>query len=192
MIFGIVVEAERDAVVYSTLIRRIRTDVDNVLCRPCQGVAGVRSKFIGWLKHFQWHSGHFVGKALVIRDSDCHDSRATEDELAQILDKSGFQTELTFPVHFYATRCMVETWLLADEGAVNTVARQRGKSSSARPFTGPLEVPMDAKTPFRQMLSQAHLPADPAVYGAAAAADMERIQQRCPYFKRFIDCVNGC
>jgi hypothetical protein len=43
------------------------------------------------------------------------------------------------------------------------------------------------------MLSQAQLPADPAVYAeVAAAADIDRIRQRCPHFQRFVDCVHGC
>jgi hypothetical protein len=193
MVFGIVVEGESDSVVYRALIQRIRPDVDLVLSQPCQGVAGVRRKFVAWLKHFQWHSGHYVGKALVIRDSDCDASRALEDELGRILDQSGFREKLTLPVHFYATRCMVETWLLADESAVNAVARKRGKIPAAQPVPDPLEGATNAKVLFRRMLSHAQLRATPAVYAeVAAAADIDRIKQRCPYFQRFIDCVHGC
>jgi hypothetical protein len=193
MVFGIVVEGESDSSVYSTLIERIRPDVDRVLARPCQGVAGVRQKFVGWLKHFQWHSAYPVGKAFVIRDSDCRDSAPAEHELDRILAESGFRAKLKFPVHFYATRCAVETWLLADEDAVNQVARDRGKARSAKPVAGPLEDKRNAKELFRRMLSQAQLPADPAVYSEVArAARIDRIQQRCPYFQHFIDCVHAC
>jgi hypothetical protein len=193
MVLGIVVEGEFDSGVYRALIQRIRPDVDLVLSQPCEGVAGVRTKFVGRLEYFQSRPDYHVEKALVIRDSDCHDSRVLEDELVRILDQSGFREKLTLPVHFYATRCMVETWLLADEGAVNKVARQRGRVRSARPVADPLEGATDAKKLFRQMLSQAHLPADKAVYAeVAAAADLDRIRQRCPYFQRFIDCVHSC
>jgi hypothetical protein len=193
MVFGIVVEAERDSVVYSTFIRRLRNDVEEVIARPCHDVAGVRRQFVGWLKNFQWHAGYDVGKALVIRDSDCRDSRAVEDELFRILDQKGFREKLTLPVHFYATRCMVETWLLADENAVNTVARQRGKAPSAQSVPDPLEGNRNAKALFQRMLSQSHLPADPAVYAeVATAADIDRIKQRCPNFQHFIDCVHAC
>jgi hypothetical protein len=193
MVFGIVVEGESDSVVYRALIERIRPDVDLVLSQPCQGVANVRRKFVGWLKYFQWHSGYQVGKALVIRDSDCGDPRALEDQLGGILDQSGFREKLTLPVHFYATRCMVETWLLADENAVNAVARQRGKVPAAQPVPDPLEGMANAKVLFLRMLSQAQLPADPAVYAAVAAtADIDLIKQRCPHFERFIDYVHGC
>jgi hypothetical protein len=191
MTFGIVVEDQRDANVYSALIRRIRSDVESVVSRPCRGAAGVRQRFVGWLKNFEWHSGYQVGKALIIRDSDCGDPQSAEDELARILDQSRFQP--TFPVHFYATRCEVETWLLADESAVNLVAQQRRKTATAQAVTGPLEGIRDAKESFRRMLSQARLPADPVVYAeVAAAADMDRIAQRCFYFRQFVECVNAC
>jgi hypothetical protein len=167
--------------------------VHRVLARPCQNVVGVRRKFIACLKHFQWHAGYEIGKALVIRDSDCHDPRAVEEELARILDQSGFRPNPKLPVHFYATRCMVETWLLADENAVNNVARNRGKPGAAESVGDPLEGRTDAKKLFRHVLSQAELPADPAVYAEVArAADLGRIAQRCPYFRRFGEYVNGC
>jgi hypothetical protein len=68
-----------------------RPTTSRLRCRSlCQGVAGVRRKLAG-LQYFQWHSGYQVEKALVIRDSDFGDPRV-----------------VTLPVHFYATRCMVE------------------------------------------------------------------------------------
>jgi Domain of unknown function (DUF4276) len=193
VVFGIVVEAERDSEVYSALIKRVRNDVDHVVPRPCRDVVGVRRQFVGWLKYFQWHADPVAGKALVIRDSDCHGSREVEDELARVLDQDrGFRATLTLPVHFYATRRMVETWLLADENAVNKVARQRGKPGSVRPADDPLEGRTDSKELFRRMPTQAQLPADSKVYAeVAGAADLDRIKQRCPYFQRFIECVNG-
>jgi uncharacterized protein DUF4276 len=191
MIMGIVVEDQRDANVYSALIHSIRPDVEVVLSRPCRGVAGVRRQFVGWVKNFEWHVGYQVGKAMVIRDSDCRDPKAAEDELARIFNQSGFRP--SFPVHFYATRCEMETWLLADEGAVNRVAKDRQKTSSAQPVVGSLEGIPDAKERFRRMLSQANLPADPAVYAeVAAAANIDLIKQRCPYFQQFIERVRAC
>jgi len=87
----------------------------------------------------------------------------------------------------------VETWLRADENAVNEVARKRGKSGSAQPVHDPLEGRTDAKKLFRRMLWQAQLPADPLVYAEVAlAADLDCIGRRCPYLLRFIECVNGC
>ena len=196
MVFGIVVEGEYDSAVYSTLIRQIRPGVDKVLPITCGGVVRLQQKFVGWLKHFQWHPdyNYKVGKVLVVRDSDCRDSQAVEEELDDILSQSGFQKSLKLPVHFHATKCMVETLLLADESAVNAVARQRGRSRpSAQSVRDPLEGTVNAKGLFQRMLSQAQLPADLAVYAeVAAAADIERIKERCPNFRRFIECVHAC
>jgi len=191
MTFGIVVEDQRDANVYSALIKRIRPDVDVVLERPCRGVAGVRQRFVGWLKNFEWHAGYHVAKALIIRDCDRLEPRDAEDELARILKQSGFQP--SFPVHFYATRREVETWLLADESAVNLVARTRQKVPTAQTVAGSLEDISDAKERFQRMLSQARLMADPAVYAeVAAVTDFDRISGRCPYFQQFVNCVRAC
>jgi hypothetical protein len=191
VIFGIVVEDQRDASVYSTFVQRIRPDVGLVLARPCRGVAGVRQKFVGWLKNFEWHSGHQVGKAIVIRDSDCGTPRNAEDELAQILEQSGFRP--SFPTHFYATRCELETWLLADEGAVNRVAQSRKRTSTALAVADPLEGIRDAKERILRMLSQAGLPADPTVYAEIASrVDLGIVERRCPYFRQFVERLHAC
>jgi hypothetical protein len=188
MIFGIVVEGPADAAAYSTLIPRIRPAVESVLSRPCGGKSPLKENFVGFLKEFQSRP---VEKALVIRDSDCRDPRAVEEKLQQRLHESGFHPP--FPLHFYATSCMLDTWLLADEGAVNQVARQRGKTPSAQPVADPLEGRRNAKALFRRMLSQARLLADPAVYAeVAAAVDIDRVKRRCPYFQQFIDRVDAC
>lgn len=155
------------------------------------GVAQLRQKFVGYLKNFEWHTGYQVAKALVIRDSDCHESRTLEEELAQILAQSRFQPG--FPVHFYATKCMVEAWLLADEREVNEVARRRGKNAAAQAVADPVEGVREAKVMFRRMLLQAGLPDDPAVYGEVAESlDIDRVQQRCPYFQQFVGGVHAC
>jgi hypothetical protein len=148
MVFGIVVEAERDSVVYSTLIRRIRTDVDDVLARPCQNVVGVRRKFVACLKNFQWHSGYNVGKAFVVRDSDCRDSQAVEDELVRILDQSGFRGKLTLPVHFYATRCMVETWAAGGRERGQCRCTEAGQDSVCSARCGPSGRSNQCEGPF--------------------------------------------
>lgn len=189
MVFGIVGEGRLDEAVYSTIIPRIRPDVDKVVSRPCGDKRLLKAKFVGYLKefHFYWN----VGKALVIRDSDCRDPLALEGQLEGQLRASGFQPQ--FPFHFYATNCMVETWLLADEDAVNQVAQRRGKRPSAQAVRDPLEGKPNAKGMFQRMLSQASLLAVPAVYAeVAAAADMELIRRRCPYFQQFENRIHAC
>ncbi|MGA3039755.1 MAG: hypothetical protein ABSF54_03070 [Bryobacteraceae bacterium] len=187
--FGIVVEGPRDAAVYPVIIRRIRPDIERVVARPCGGIPALPNKFVGWLKHFQYE--HLIDKALVIRDSDWKNPHVLEAELSDRLRKSGF--EPTFPVHFYATRSMVETWLMADEQAVSKVALTRGRTRSIKPIGKPLEEFSDPKTLFQAMLSEASLPADDRVYKEiASAADLYRIAERCPRFAEFREHVHAC
>jgi hypothetical protein len=191
MNIGIVVEGERDRAAYPELIRKIRDDVETVLAEPCGNDVRLMEKFVGWLKHFQWHAEPSVNKALVIRDSDCSDAVVWETKMRQIFEQSGFVP--SFPVHFYATKCEIETWLLADENAINQVARNRGKQGPVSAVTIQLESHRNAKELFRQVLSKARLPVDPKVYQEiASAASIDRIAARCPYFQQFVDNVRAC
>jgi hypothetical protein len=191
MNIGIVVEGERDGAAYPELIRKIRNDVQTVLVEPCGNDVKLMRGFVGWLKHFQWHAETSVNKALVIRDSDCSDPDIWETKMRQILVESRFVP--SFPVHFYATRCEIETWLLADENAINQVARDRGKQGSVPAVTIPLESHRNAKELFRQVLSKVRLPVDPKVYqDIASAASIDQIAARCPYFRQFVDNVRAC
>lgn len=188
MTFGIIVEGPSDVAVYPILMQRIRPAIRRVISRPCGGKSPLGRKFIGFLKEFEDLG---IEKALVIRDSDCKEPRIVEGTLAERLRASGFQP--THPCHFYAASCMLDGWLLADESAVNQVARNRGKRPSAQPFAGTPQGERNARALFRRMLSQAGLPADPAVYSeVAAVANLERVQQRCLYFQHFVECVHAC
>ena len=189
-IFGVVVEGPRDVAAYPAIIRRIRPDVEQVIARPCGGVPALSDKFVRWLKHFQY-TGHRLDKALVIRDSGGKDPQIVEDGLERRLNESSF--EPTFPVHFYATRCMIETWLLADAGAVSKVALSRGRTRSIKAVNKPLEEIIDPKPLFLAMLSEAGLSADDKVYEEIAyAADLARIAERCPRFAEFRKHVHAC
>jgi hypothetical protein len=188
-VFGIGVEGPRDGAVYPVIIRKLRPDITDVVARPCGGVPALHAKFVGWLKHFQYQQ--LIDKALVIRDSGGKDPKVAEEALKDRLDRSGFKP--MFPVHFYATRCMVETWLLADERAVSKVALARGRTRSIKASNTRLEEVMDPKPLFLAMLSQADLPADDKVYEEiASAADLDRISQRCPRFAEFSKHVHSC
>jgi hypothetical protein len=159
-----------------------------VVAWPCGGVTEIPKRFVGLLRGFEYKS---IDKALVIRDSDWKDPQTAEAELNGRLSKSGFKP--TFPVHFYATRCMVETWLLADEQAVSKIALSRGGTRSIKAVNKRLEEIMDPKVPFRAMLSQAGLPDDEKVYeGIASAADLDKIAERCPRFAEFRTYVHAC
>jgi hypothetical protein len=191
MNIGIVVEGERDAAAYPELIRKIRDDVGIVLPIVCGNDVKLMDKFVGWLKYFQWHSKAAVDKAIVIRDSDCSGAEIWEKKMNEIFEQSRFIPN--FPVHFYATKCEIETWLLADENAINQVARNRAKQGSIPAVNIALESHRNAKELFQQVLSKARLPVDPKVYQEiASAANLERIASRCPYFQRFVENVRAC
>lgn len=191
MNIGIVVEGERDGAAYPELIRKIRNDVDTILAEPCGNDVRLMKQFVGWLKHFEWHAEISVDKALVIRDSDCSDPVVWEAKMGQILAQSRFVP--SFPVHFYATKCEIETWLLADENAINQVARNRGKQGLVSEVTIPLESHRNAEELLQKVLSKARLPVDRKVYQEIArAASIERIAACCPYFQHFVDNVRAC
>jgi hypothetical protein len=127
---------------------------------------------------------------MVIIDSDCSDSSAWEAQLTQIFEQSRFVPN--FPVHFHATKCEIETWLLADENAVNQASQRRGKNKKVRAVTIQLESHRDAKELFQKILSEAGLPADPQVYKEIAClADIARIAARCPHFHQFVEKVRA-
>lgn len=191
MNFGLVVESERDGVAYPELIRKIRDDVENVLAIPCHGVSEVKKQFVGWLKYFQWSPPYRIDKALVITDSDRSAPRIREEVLTRVHVRSHFAPQ--FPVHFHATVREVETWLIADVDSINDVSRQRGKTGYARPFNEDPESLLQAKEAFYEALRAAKLPASPHVYGEiAAAADIQRIRNRCPSFRAFEEKVHSC
>ena len=187
-VFGLIVEGQRDVVVYPAIIRRIRPDVERVVTWPCGGVPALREKFVGMLRGFEFDR---IDKALVIRDAGGKDPEAAEAALRDRLARSSFNPK--FPVHFYATRCMLETWLLADEHAVRKVALSRGRTRSIKAINKPLEEIMDPKPLFLAMLSEAGLPADDKVYEEiASAADLGKIEERCPRFAEFCKHVLAC
>lgn len=190
MKLGIIVEGPYDAETYPILIRRIRADVAEVYPREYGGITKLKSSFVGQLKGFQWHMGP-VDKALVIRDSDYRDATQQEKDLADILRRSGFVPP--FPVHFYAVKCELETWLLADEPGTNRVALARGRTKVLAPLRRNLEELQDPYQLLLARLSEVGLPADPQVYAEIAReSDLNVIEHRCPYFQQFRHHVMGC
>lgn len=194
MNFGIVVEDLRDAEAYSELIRNIRGDVEAVVPYPCHGNSTLRKQFLNGLKYFKWYapnSPFAINKALVIVDTDCSDGPAWERQLTQIYQ--GAHLAPGFPVHFHATKCELETWLLADENAINQASQARGKNKHLGPANIQFETYRDAKELFQRRLSEAKLLDTPPVYKEIAGfADIQRIVARCPLFQQFINKVRAC
>jgi hypothetical protein len=124
MNIGIIVEGDDDLAVYPVLIKRIDPTV-RVHRRKCGGRQRLEDKFVVFLREFASNPVAFnIEKVLTIRDSDCYDPRPIEQGLQEILTRSRF--EPTFRVWFHATKRKLESWLLADESAMNVVSTRRG------------------------------------------------------------------
>ena len=191
MNIGLVVEGLDDYQTYPSLIRRIRHDIEHIYVRSCGGIRRLRNKFVYFLKEFQSNPAHLIVKAIVVRDSDCNDAHTLERELEQILELSGFRPE--FPVHFHATKCKLESLLLADEDAISHVAQNRGKVVHVGPSHIALENSRDADTVLSRKLGEADLPADSKVFSEiAAASDLAKIVSRCPHFRDFSEKILAC
>jgi len=194
MNIGIVVEDDRDGEAYSALIKKIRDDISEVVLFPCGGSGTLKSRFVSGLKRFKWYAPntpYAIDKALIIVDSDCSDASTWEDLLEETFERSHFDPG--FPVHFHATKCELESWLLVDEEALNQVSHHRGKNKRLRPANIEFESYRNAKELFQRRLSEAGLPATPPVYKEIAGfADLERIASRCPHFSQFTSKVRAC
>ena len=184
---GIVVEGTSDGPAYRELIRRIRQDLDPRQVRECGGKSRLKNRFVNFLKEFQRNHAWQIEAAFVILDSDCNPSRPIEARLRDILNASGFAPE--FEVVYFATQCMLESWLLGHLDAIRTVAAQRGHVAGVLPPKIQIaNAPSSAdKIVFTQVLTHFGLPATPAVYGEVAAlADLTVIGNRCSYFLEFV------
>lgn len=191
MNIGLIVEGHDDYETYPLLIRKTREDIGRIHCRDCRGLRKLKTKFVYFLKEFQSNPAYQIDKAIVIRDSDCNDAHKLEQELGQILLQSGFKP--TFSVHFHATKCKLESLLLADEEAIPRVAQNRCKLARAGTPVMALENLKEAESVLSKRLSEASLPADAKVFAEiAAASDLGKLVARCPHFKNFMEKTNAC
>jgi Mor family transcriptional regulator len=189
--YGLIVEGDYDIAVYGTLIRKIVPNAGTVIPRSVGGVTRLPRLLPSMLRDLEFVlSGRPVDKVMVIRDTNGKDATQLEDQLARRIHGQAF----VFPrgTQFHATRRTVETWLLADSSAVNTVARsRRGRQISE--VQGDLEEIEDPKGWFRGLLREAQLPYDPAVcQEVAAEIHLEKLRYRCPSFRSFETKVLDC
>lgn len=188
---AIIVEGPDDFETYPVFIRKIRQDISRIFPVQCNGLRRLKTTFVPFLKDFQQRRDRAVRKALVIRDSDCANPRPLEEQLQRIFEQS--RVQLDFPVHFYATKCKLESWLLADEEAISHVSLSRGGRGRVERISIALERYNDADTLLAGALWQADLQATSRVYAEIAeAACADRIAQRCPYFREFVAKVSAC
>ena len=178
-----------DSSVYPILIRKICNDIGVVYVRQCGGVRKLKSKFVTFVKEFASNPARPIAKALVIRDSDCNGAGTLEQQLRDILNLFGPCARL-FPVHFHATKCKLESLLLADENAIIRVAQNRHKTPPNPLGNLIVETLKDADTILVKRLADANLPADSKVFSEIAMeSDHSVLAARCPHFRNFIDKV---
>ena len=191
MNLGLIVEGDDDYETYPVLIRKCRRDINRIHVRGCGGVRRLKTKFVYFLKEFQNNPAIQIDKAIVIRDSDCGDAHALEQQLEQILQQSSFKA--TFGVHFHATKCKLENLLLADEGAIPRAAQNRGKVVQASAALRNLETLREAEDVLSKRLSEANLPNDAKVFAEIArTSDLDKIVASCPYFGDFMEKIQAC
>jgi hypothetical protein len=187
MNFGIVVEGPTDEAAYRILLPRIRNNVGALQLRSCGGKSRLKNGFVGYLKEFRRNNAWQINAAFVIRDSDCHPPQQIEQQLRNVLNASGFTPD--FGVEFFATPCMLESWLLSDLDAIRTVCAQRGHVAGILPpnihiANAPSAADNDV---FTQVLTHFGLPATPPVYrDVVALANFTMIRNRCSYFGEFM------
>ncbi|MFQ5828381.1 MAG: DUF4276 family protein [Candidatus Methylomirabilia bacterium] len=191
MSYGIVVEGPYDVSVYEELIRKICSADVEIFSRPAGGVSRLMGSFPKLLRVLEYiRRGRPVDKALVIRDSGVKDPASLEREMTRRITRYAY----SFPkgIQFHAVRSEMETWLLADERAVNFVALSRGGSQVA-PVQGTLEEIADPKERFIRLLSTVGLPYDAQVCREIARhVELETLRSRCPSFRSFEQKVTDC
>jgi hypothetical protein len=161
MSYGLIVEGAYDEGVFCELVRKTVTSEGAVIVRVCDGVAALRKQFPAYLRDLEHVlQGRPVDKALVIRDWAGPDPISEEQRMSQVIQGRQF----AFPqgIHFCCVRQEMETWLLADIGAINALAHERGGRNVA-PVSGQLEEIVHPKERLMRVLSEARLPYDAAV-----------------------------
>lgn len=189
--YGIIVEGPYDVAIIREFIARICAADVQIIPRPCLGKDNLRKGLLGYLDTLRSElQGRGVEKALVIQDAGGKNPRAVEAELMQRIGKR----EWPFPhgVHACAIRREVETWLLADVAAVNSVARARGGREVAE-VQGTLEDIEKPKERFKRLLSEAKLDyTEPVCAEIARVSRLESLRCRCPSFHTFEQLVIDC
>jgi hypothetical protein len=189
--YGVVVEGSYDVPFYEELIRKICSPHVEIISRDAGGVPRLNREFPGILRDLEHvRRGEPVDKAFVIRDSGGRDPVLVEREMHDRIQGKQF----AFPggIKLHAVRRAMETWLLADEAAINFVARSRS-GREVPPVQGTVEDIVDPKERLRRLLSQARLPYDPQVCREIASqASIETLRYRCPSFRFFEEKVLDC
>lgn len=182
--YGLVVEGVFDAEALAELIRKCVGSNIEVVTRPYGSEGSLMSRFPGFLEEFRYQrQGTHVDKALVVRDAGAKDP----GELIQRMEAKIAGRNYQFPVKPFVIVRELETWLLADSGALSTVSGRMVPE-----INDPLEGIADPKARLQRILSGANPYTQEVARKIAAAADLETIGYRCPSFRSFCETVRDC
>ncbi len=189
--YGLIIEGPYDESFYKALIPRICGMSLSFETRLGRGLPGLMEKFPALLRTLEKvREGRPVDKALVIRDSDRKDPLAAREEMARRIEGKNF----AFPhgVQLCVVRRTMETWLLADINAINTVAVSRGGRKVSE-IKGNVEEIDDPKARLRSVLSKAGTEYTAIVCGDIASnIKIDTLEYRCPSFRSFKQSVLDC
>lgn len=155
--YGIVVEGNYDAAALPELIKKCLQDDVKIISRVCGDKNKLMNKFPSYLKSFCYEKGGSpIDKALVIRDADNKNpSKLLEEMKSKITGR-----KYSFEVKFIIIVQELETWLLADEGAISKVTQFRSGKTVAK-VNENLESIIQPKEKLKELLSNAKTPYTP-------------------------------
>ena len=186
--YGLIVEGDADKEAFQHLIRKANSPDASIYSLSCGGVERLMKEFPDLLRIFEYaHNGGPVDGALVIRDCD---NKSEADVLKRMKERLGDRT-YRFPrgVECCAIRRKLDSWLLADENALNTVSQARRGRVIAR-VNETIEEITRPKERLQRLLSEAKLNYTSAVLGEIAAAmNLEELEYRVPSFVPFKQSV---
>ncbi|MBI2207689.1 MAG: DUF4276 family protein [Candidatus Rokubacteria bacterium] len=186
MTFGGVVEGDKDKAVCEELIPRICPETEQVLVRVAGDRPQLMKKFPAWLKTLQHvtTTGGPVDKAFVVRDADNKASNGIESDMLQRIADRAYPFPRGVSVH--AIRQEIDTWLLADINAINTVAAEVGHRPTKRSIPRPLEGIQQPSLLLQQVLSSVGLNYTAAICRKIARhIDLGILRAECPSFLEF-------
>lgn len=178
--YGLIVEGIYDIPVFETITHRLDSPDARFFTLQCGGVGNLMKQFPSLLKSLEFiDNGNPVDKALVIRDAG--DRRPSDVEADMQAKIAGRRYRFPRGIEVCAIRQETEAWLLADEGAISTVANR-----VVGTVNGNLEDFPDPKDRLQRILSQAKLEYLPETLRLISInADLATLRYRLSCFRSF-------
>ncbi len=180
--FGIVLEGPYDEKALKEFLRRCFGADCEIESRACATRGGVTRKFRNYLEEFRYRGD--IQKAFVVRDADGKDPSQLTAQMQAMIENRAYP----FPVKFAVIVQELEAWLLADHDAISTVT---GRQTKRQP--DPIEALNSPKERLQDLLSKAGLAyTEEVARKIAAAANVEKLRERCPAFRGFCQDASDC